>query len=197
MATSGDGYVVVGSDDGKIRLYSEKTLTQAKTAIPGLGLPITNVDVTYDGKWVLATTRSYLMVLKTTYRDSKSGKELCGFTSKMGANAPAPRLLRLKPEDVRLTAGAGGRPAPLEKGHFTWITERGSQERWIVASCGNYTVLWNFRWVLGVEGVARQQGMACRDADVGQGPHSRVCILTEWHAVHWQATVCKHVADVL
>lgn len=28
MATSGDGFVVVGSDDGKLRLYSEKTLTQ-------------------------------------------------------------------------------------------------------------------------------------------------------------------------
>lgn len=47
---AGDGYVVVGSDDGKVRLYSEKTLTQAKTAIPGLGLPITDVDVSYDGK---------------------------------------------------------------------------------------------------------------------------------------------------
>lgn len=35
--------------------------------------------------------------------------------------------------------------APLEKGHFTWITQEGRQERWIVASCGNYTVLWNFR----------------------------------------------------
>lgn len=48
------------------------------------------------GKWVLATTRNYLMVLKTTYKDPKTGKELCGFTSRMGANAPAPRLLRLK-----------------------------------------------------------------------------------------------------
>ncbi len=154
---------------------------------------------------MLATTRNYLMVLKTMYKDPKSGKELCGFTSKMGANAPAPRLLRLKTgafpprprwhgascpalqgtagqcplfsapcqlrgnapdaaalrlggpapavpspvrprctpaEDVKLTKGA-----PLEKGHFTWITERGRQERWIVASCGTYTVLWNFRWV--------------------------------------------------
>jgi hypothetical protein len=52
MATSGEGYVVVGADDGKVRLYSEKTLTQAKTSIPGMGLPITNVDVTYDGGWV-------------------------------------------------------------------------------------------------------------------------------------------------
>ena len=41
--------MVVGSEDGRIRLYSEKTLTQAKTSIPGLGLPVTNVDVTYDG----------------------------------------------------------------------------------------------------------------------------------------------------
>ena len=43
-------------------------------------------------------------------------------------------------EDQKLTKGAA-----LEKGHFTWITEKGRQERWVVASCGNYTVLWNFR----------------------------------------------------
>lgn len=39
-----------------MRLYSEKTLTQAKTSIPGMGLPITSVDVTYDGardSWLL------------------------------------------------------------------------------------------------------------------------------------------------
>ena len=45
---------------------------------------------------------------------------------------------------MKLTGGAA-----LEKGHFTWITEKGRQERWVVASCGNYTVLWNFRWVGG------------------------------------------------
>lgn len=38
--------------------------------------------------------------------------------------------------------------APLQKGKFTWITEAGRQERWIVASCGAYTVLWNFRCVV-------------------------------------------------
>jgi len=35
--------------------------------------------------------------------------------------------------------------AKLSKGKFTWITEAGRQERWIVASCGAYTVLFNFR----------------------------------------------------
>lgn len=41
----------------QVRLYSEKTLTQAKTSIPGMGLPITNVDVTYDGApmWSMCT----------------------------------------------------------------------------------------------------------------------------------------------
>lgn len=65
---AGDGYIVVGSEDGQIRMYSDKSLTRANTAIPGLGAPITAVDVTYDGKWVLATTRNYLMVVKTTYK---------------------------------------------------------------------------------------------------------------------------------
>ncbi|KAK9818259.1 hypothetical protein WJX72_009697 [[Myrmecia] bisecta] len=141
MATSGDGYVVIGSEDGQIRLYSEKSLTRANTAIPGLGAPITAVDVTFDGNWVLATTKSYLMVVKTIYRD-KNDKETNAFKSRAGARAPAPRLLRLKPEDTAMTGGA-----PLTKGKFTWVTQAGRQERWIVASCGNYTVLWNFRQV--------------------------------------------------
>ena len=60
----------------------------------------------------------------------------------MGAAAPAPRLLRLKPEDAVRTGHA-----PLQKGKFTWVTEPGRRERWIAASCGTYTVLWNFRQV--------------------------------------------------
>lgn len=73
----------------------------------------------------------------------KAGKETNGFKSRMGARGPAPRLLRLKIEDTTLT-----RNAPLTKGKFTWITQAGFEERWIVANCGNYTVLWNFRWVV-------------------------------------------------
>jgi hypothetical protein len=74
----------------------------------------------------------------------KGGKETNGFKSRMGSRGPAPRLLRLKVEDTVLTKGA-----PLTKGKFTWITQAGREERWIVANCGNYTVLWNFRWVVG------------------------------------------------
>lgn len=81
---------------------------QAKTSIPGLGAPITAVDVTYDGKWVLATTDHYLMLVKTTYVDDK-GRNSNGFESRMGGRGAVPRLLRLKPEDG-LRTKVSGRP---------------------------------------------------------------------------------------
>jgi hypothetical protein len=43
---------------------------QAKTSIPGLGKPIAAIDVTYDGRWVLATTDDYLLVVKTCWDDN-------------------------------------------------------------------------------------------------------------------------------
>lgn len=138
MATSGDGFVVVGSQDGQIRLYSSKSLTRANTSIPGMGAPITSVDVTYDGKWIVATTAHYLMVVKATYENDK-GIMSNAFTSRMGGRGTMPRLLRLKPEDVSRTGGK-----PLVKGKFSWITESGHAERWIVASCGKFSVIWNF-----------------------------------------------------
>lgn len=38
--------------------------------------------------------------------------------------------------------------APIQKGRFTWVTEADRKEKWIVASIGKYSVLWNFRWAL-------------------------------------------------
>jgi hypothetical protein len=43
---------------------------QARTTIAGLGKPITAVDVTYDGQWVIATTDDYVMVVNTSYKDN-------------------------------------------------------------------------------------------------------------------------------
>ena len=138
LASSGAGCVAVGSADGQLRLFSDKTLTRASTALPGLGAPVTAVDVTFDGRWVLATTDRYLMVVKAAYTPPTGGPEKSAFTSRAGAGAPAPRLLRLKAEDVASLAGA-----PLAKGRFTWVTDAGSPERWISPTCGPATVLWS------------------------------------------------------
>jgi hypothetical protein len=69
-----------------------------------------------------------------------TGRERSAFTDRGGGKLAVPRLLRLKPED-KLLAGSKG----FKNGRFTWVTESNNPERWIVASCGRYTVIWNFK----------------------------------------------------
>ncbi|KAI0518771.1 hypothetical protein KFK09_006207 [Dendrobium nobile] len=138
FATTGDGSIVVGSLDGKIRLYSKSSMRMAKTAFPGLGSPITHVDVTFDGKWVLGTTDTYLILICTIFKD-KDGKEKTGFSGRMGNRIASPRLLKLTPLDSHL-AGKN----KFQKGQFSWVTENGKQERHLVATVGKFSVIWNF-----------------------------------------------------
>ncbi|MBA0712022.1 hypothetical protein Golax_011147 [Gossypium laxum] len=142
FASTGDGSIVVGSLDGKIRLYSKASMRQAKTAFPGLGSPITLVDVTYDGKWVLGTTDTYLILICTLFTD-KDGKTKTGFTGRMGNRIPAPRLLKLTPLDSHLA----GNDNKFHGGHFSWVTENGKQERHVVATVGKFSVVWDFQQV--------------------------------------------------
>ncbi|KAK9809508.1 hypothetical protein WJX73_005682 [Symbiochloris irregularis] len=51
LASSGHGYVVVGSRDGQLRMYNEATLLRAQTQLPSLGQAITSVDVSFDSAW--------------------------------------------------------------------------------------------------------------------------------------------------
>lgn len=133
---------MVGSLDGKIRLYSKASMRQAKTAFPGLGSPITDVDVTYDGKWVLGTTDTYLILICFLFTD-KDGKTKTGFTGRMGNRIPAPRLLKLIPLDSHLA----GNDNKFHGGHFSWVTENGKQERHVVATVGKFSVVWDFQQV--------------------------------------------------
>ncbi|KAI3769878.1 hypothetical protein L6452_00992 [Arctium lappa] len=156
FATTGDGSIVVGSLDGKIRLYSTTSMRQAKTAFPGLGSPITHVDVTYDGKWILGTTDTYLILICTLFTD-KDGKTKTGFSGRMGNKIPAPRLLKLTPVDSH-TAGVNNK---FHGGRFSWVTESGKQERHLVATVGKFSVIWDFQRVKnsGHECYKNQQGL--------------------------------------
>lgn len=117
FATTGDGSIVVGSLDGKIRLYSRTSMRQAKTAFPGLGSPITHVDVTYDGKWILGTTDTYLILICTLFT-GKDGMTKTAFSGRAGNKIPAPRLLKLTPVDSHM-AGADNK---LHGGQFSWVS---------------------------------------------------------------------------
>ncbi|GMH32189.1 hypothetical protein BSKO_00023 [Bryopsis sp. KO-2023] len=142
MATAGDGSVAVGSSDGKVRLYNDnQKLTRASTAFPAVAAKVTALDVTFDGQWVVATTDKFIQVLKTSSKDDQ-GKIINGYKKSLGAKQPRPKLLRLKPEDQAVVG-----QHPFKNAKFTFVTEANRQERWIVASCGSYTILWNFRKV--------------------------------------------------
>uniref|UniRef100_A0A2P2IV68 Uncharacterized protein MANES_18G036900 n=1 Tax=Rhizophora mucronata TaxID=61149 RepID=A0A2P2IV68_RHIMU len=142
FASTGDGSIVVGSLDGKIRLYSSNSMRQAKTAFPGLGSPITRVDVTFDGKWILGTTDTYLILICTLFTD-KDGKTKTGFKGRMGNRIAAPRLLKLTPLDAH-HAGVNNK---FQNAQFSWVTENGKQERHLVATVGKFSVIWNFQQV--------------------------------------------------
>ncbi|XP_050209074.1 protein CYPRO4 [Mercurialis annua] len=142
FASTGDGSIVVGSLDGKIRLYSSNSMRQAKTAFPGLGSPINHVDVTFDGKWILGTTDTYLILICTLFTD-KDGKMKTGFSGRMGNKIAAPRLLKLSPLDSHL-AGVSNK---FRNAQFSWVTENGKQERHLVATVGKFSVIWNFQQV--------------------------------------------------
>ncbi|KAK7283299.1 hypothetical protein RIF29_12720 [Crotalaria pallida] len=142
FATTGDGSIVVGSLDGKIRLYSINSMRQAKTAFPGLGSAITHVDVTFDGKWIVGTTDTYLVLICTLFTD-KDGNMKTGFAGRMGNKIAAPRLLKLSPLDSHL-AGVNNK---FRNAQFSWVTENGKQERHIVATVGKFSVIWNFQQV--------------------------------------------------
>lgn len=83
IASAGDGSVAVGSADGRIRLYNDnQKLTRASTALTPVGVPITALDVTHDGQWVVATTDGFLQVKgwardSITYEPSLVSKSLC------------------------------------------------------------------------------------------------------------------------
>ncbi|KAM3218219.1 hypothetical protein P3L10_022749 [Capsicum annuum] len=115
FATSGDGSIVFGSLDDNIRLYSSSSMRQAKTAFSGLGSSITHVDVTYNGKWILGTTDTYLILICTLFVDN-NGSTKTNFVSCMGNKISAPRLLNLNLLDSHMAGSNRFRSA-----QFLWV----------------------------------------------------------------------------
>ncbi|KAM1106319.1 hypothetical protein ACFX13_003257 [Malus domestica] len=93
--------LLLGALERKIRLYSKTSIRHAKNDFPGLSPPITLIDVTYDGKLVLGTTNTYLVLICTLFTE-KDGNTKIGFSSWSGNKILTPRLLKLTPLDSHL-----------------------------------------------------------------------------------------------
>jgi tricorn protease-like protein len=99
IATTEKGHIAVASEKGDIRLF-DALGKNAKTSLPALGDAIRGLDVTKDGRWVIATCKTYLLLIDTQIG---SGKNVggSGFTKSFPADAkPRPKRLQLRPEHV-------------------------------------------------------------------------------------------------
>jgi len=131
-----DDHFATGSKSGEIRLFKQVG-QNAKNLYPGLGDPILALDSTMDGKWLLATTKTYLLLLPTII-DSKNG-----YLTSLGKDKNIPRKLKLLPEHllkykIKEVNFTPARFNDLEKDH----------EKYIVCSTGNFLVTWTLKHVI-------------------------------------------------
>lgn len=134
-ATTEQGELAVGSGKGDVRLYN-KLDKRAKTLLPGFGDAIIGIDVSANGKWIIATCKTYLLLINAQIE----GSEATGFTKSLGSKKPAPKRLQLKPEHV---AYIGKEPS------FTpaKFSTGGSEEKTIITSTGPYVITWDLKKV--------------------------------------------------
>jgi len=144
--TTEKGYIAVASENGDIRLYDKLGLN-AKTQLPGLGEPVTGLDTSADGRWVLATQHSSLLLIDTKQKEGKWEGSL-GFEKAFPKDKkPQPRRLALKPEHVAQYKHET-KNAPIKFTPAKFNTGKGSEETTIVTSTGPFVISWNLKKVL-------------------------------------------------
>ncbi|KAL2163248.1 hypothetical protein VTH06DRAFT_5304 [Thermothelomyces fergusii] len=145
IATTGKGYIAVASNKGDIRLFDRLGIN-AKTHIPALGEPIIGLDVSADGRWVLATCRTYLLLVDALQKSGKNEGKL-GFEKSFAADdKPQPRRLALTPEHVAQFAYETGKGVNFTPAKFN--TGEGAEETSIITATGPYIIEWSLKKVL-------------------------------------------------
>ena len=131
-----EGTFATGSEKGEIRLYS-KVGQNAKSLFPGFGDPIIGLDSTKDGAWLLATTKTYLMLMPTVI-DGKNG-----YKQSISKEARVPFRLTILPNDMKKYKIFD---ITFQPGKFN--DNEGDVEKFIIASTGEFLVTWNLKDVL-------------------------------------------------
>ena len=144
-ATTEKGYIAVASNKGDIRMFDRLGI-QAKTALPALGDPIIGLDVSADGRWVLATTRTYLLLIDNLQKSGKNEGKL-GFEKAFAKDSkPQPRRLALTPSHVAQFQHETKAPLSFTAARFN--TGEGADETTIITATGPFVVTWSMKKVL-------------------------------------------------
>ncbi|KAG5358125.1 Vacuolar import and degradation protein 27 [Yarrowia sp. B02] len=145
LTSTEGGHIAVASQKGEIRLFDRLGIN-AKTALPALGDPILGVDVSADGKWILATCKTYILLIDATIKDGKYAGET-GFKRSFAKDAkPRPKRLQISPEHVAFMLAETGSGLNFTKAHFNQGPN--SREQTVVTSSGPYVVTWSLKKLL-------------------------------------------------
>jgi hypothetical protein len=161
-ATTESGKLAVASNKGDIRLFDQIgknakvrgsihfRAAHQQTALPALGDPIIGVDVSADGRWLVATCKTYLLLIDLLIGDGRYKGSL-GFDRSFPADSkPIPRRLQLRPEHVAYMKNpvsfTPAKYVTYRRAYFSCLADgrfnTGPQEteKTIITSTGNYVV---------------------------------------------------------
>jgi hypothetical protein len=102
-----------------------------------LGDSIIGLDSTKDGKWLVATTRTYLVLIPTF----TAGKD--GYKQALGKEKKIPHKLTIKPEDTKKYG-----IAEIDFTAAKFNDSRDGLEKYIITSTGTCVVYWNMNAIL-------------------------------------------------
>lgn len=139
------GYVAVATAKGEIRLY-DRIGGNAKTQIPAMGDPIIGIDVSSDGRWILATCQTYLLLIDAHIKDGRNSGQLGFLRTYNQGTKPIPRRLQIAPEHLAYMQVETGLPLCFTLARFNAGT--GTEEHTIVSSSGPYVITWNMAHLL-------------------------------------------------
>ncbi|KAF2000537.1 VID27-domain-containing protein [Amniculicola lignicola CBS 123094] len=144
-ATTQKGHIAVASEKGDIRLFDRLGIN-AKTLIPALGDPIIGMDVSADGRWVLATTRTYLLLIDALQHGGKNDGKL-GFEKAFAKDdKPKPRRLALSPSHIAQFQHETKVPISFTTARFNAGLD--DKETTIITATGPFIVTWSMKKVM-------------------------------------------------
>ncbi|QLL32531.1 hypothetical protein HG536_0D00530 [Torulaspora globosa] len=161
LGTTENGYIAVGSENGDVRLYDRLGI-RAKTAIPSLGQPIRHITTSSDGRWLLCTCDTSLLLMNLTVQTGKNAGSI-GFLKPFPASENAKTyILNISPEHASYIVTSTRKPIKFTKAYFN--TGVGKEEQTIVTSTGQFAVSWSLKKI--IKGDNKSYVMKRYEADV-------------------------------
>lgn len=148
MATTGDGYIAAATANGEIKLY-DVLGKNAKTALPGLGDEFIGLTTSNDGRFLLATCKTYLLLIDVKIKRGRYRYKLGFERSFSKDDKPLPIKLSLRPEHLAYLRQVCGNSFTFTKANFnTSVTSKAKYPTSIITSIGPFAITWNLRKVL-------------------------------------------------